>query len=92
MKISLEITKIIGISESPKLHKFFIFLSQQTNCTVIILDFTTDCAEDAVRTEKWVSGSCDNIPIATPGARSKVELPSFHLRTLIHAHYFTDES
>ena len=70
----------------------FIFLSQQTNCTVIILDFTTDCAEDAVRTEKWVSGSCDNIPIATPGARSKVELPSFHLRTLIHAHYFTDES
>ena len=73
MKISLEITKIIGISESPKLHKFFIFLSQQTNFTVIISDFPTDCGEDAARTEKWVSGSCDNIPIATPGARSRAE-------------------
>ena len=61
---------------------------------MIILDFTTDCAEDAARTEnrEVIEWGGDNIPIATPGARSKVELPSFHLRTLIHAHYFTDES
>ena len=73
MKLSLELTKIIGISDGPTFHKFFIFLSQQTNFTVIISDFPTDCGEDAARTEKWVSGSCDNIPIAIPGARSRAE-------------------
>ena len=66
---------------------------------MIILDFTTDCAEDAARTEnrevsEWGG---DNILIATPGARrwaepGGAELPSLHLRTLIHACYITYES
>ena len=60
---------------------------------MIILDFPTDRGENAACQDREVSEwGGDNILIATPGARSKVELPSFHLRTLIHARYFTDES
>ena len=60
---------------------------------MIILDFLTDRGENAACQDQEVSEwGGDNTLIATPGARSKVELPSFHLRTLIHAHYFTDES
>ena len=40
------------LNSTPHPLKSFIFLSQQTNCTVIILDFTTDCAEDAARNKK----------------------------------------
>ena len=92
MKISLEITKIIGISESPKLHKFFIFLSQQTNFTVIISDFPTDFGEDAACQDRELSEwGGDNILIATPGAgRSRAAVITSQKQ--IHACYITYES
>ena len=65
---------------------------------MIILDFPTDRDENAACQDREVSEwGGDNILIATPGARrwaepGGAELPSLHLRTLIHACYITYKS
>ena len=72
--------------------------SVKKNCIVIILDFPTDRGENAACQDCEVSEwGGDNILITTQGAmrwaeQGGAELPSLHLRTLIHACYITYES